>query len=118
MPDLEYQPDDAYFDTMARHARTHWWYVARRSLVEQALMQYEVPPGVVLDVGCGTGDNMDMLSRATGAPTLGTDLSRYALRHAVRGEGGGMRTVVALAEHLPVASGVCALVASSGRRAA
>ncbi len=112
MPDLDYQPDDAYFDTMARHARTHWWYEGRRTLVQRALEAQPVPPGVVLDVGCGTGDNMEMLTAATGAPTLGTDLSRYALQHAMRGAGGGVRTLVALAEHLPVASGVCALVSS------
>ena len=112
MPDLDHQPDATYFDTMARHARTHWWYEGRRALVRDALARFEVPPGVVLDVGCGTGDNMEMLSSAVGAPAFGTDLSAYALHHAVRGGEGGVRTVVALAEDLPVASGVCGLVAS------
>lgn len=112
MQDLDHQPDAAYFDTMARHARTHWWYEGRRSLVRSTLDRFDIPRGFVLDVGCGTGDNMEMLSEATGAPTLGSDLSAYALQHAVRGSGGGVRTVVALAEHLPVASGVCGLVAS------
>jgi SAM-dependent methyltransferase len=107
MPDLEYQPDAAYFDTMARHARTHWWYEARRSLVREALQRSDIPDGVVLDVGCGTGDNMDMLADVAGAAVVGTDLSAYALRHAARG-----RTEVALAESLPVPSEVCGLVSS------
>lgn len=112
MPDLEHQPDAAYFDTMARHARTHWWYDGRRELVGRTLDRFDVPQGFVLDVGCGTGDNLEMLSDAARAPALGTDLSAYALRHAVRGSNGGVRTVVALAEDLPVATGVCGLVAS------
>jgi SAM-dependent methyltransferase len=116
MADLEHQPDAAYFDTMARHARTHWWYEGRRTLVRRTLDRFEVPPGFVLDVGCGTGDNLEMLTEATGAAALGTDLSAYALQHAIpRGERGAVdsvRTVVALAEDLPVATGVCGLVTS------
>jgi SAM-dependent methyltransferase len=38
---------------------------------------------------------------------VGTDLSAHALRYAARG-----RTGIALAEHLPVATGMCGLVAS------
>jgi SAM-dependent methyltransferase len=107
MPDLEYQPDAAYFDTMARHARSHWWYEGRRSLVYETLRRFEIPAGVVLDVGCGTGDNMEMLADVAGAAVVGTDLSAYALRHAVRG-----RTEIALAEDLPVPTGACGLIAS------
>jgi SAM-dependent methyltransferase len=112
MPNIDHQPDAAYFDTMARHARTHWWYEGRRALVRSTLDRFDVPDGFVLDVGCGTGDNLSMLMDATSAPAMGTDLSTYALQHARRGSDGGVRTVVALAEALPVASGVCGLVAS------
>jgi SAM-dependent methyltransferase len=107
MPDLDYQPDAAYFDTMARHARTHWWYEGRRALVRETLRRFEVPDGPVLDVGCGTGDNLAMLADVTGRRVVGTDLSAYALRHAARGG-----SVIALAEDLPVASGMCGLVTS------
>jgi len=107
MPDLDYQPDAAYFATMARHARTHWWYVGRRALVQETLRRLDIPPGVALDVGCGTGDNMDAIALAAGRPVVGTDLSVHALQHATRGH-----TLIALAEGLPVASGRCGLVAS------
>lgn len=112
MTGIDHQPDAAYFDTMARHARSHWWYVGRRTLVEQTLARFEAPPGLVLDVGCGTGDNLDMLTRAAGAPAIGTDLSVYALQHARKGPQGGVRTVVALAEALPFATETCGLLAS------
>ncbi|HEV3225956.1 MAG TPA: class I SAM-dependent methyltransferase [Acidimicrobiales bacterium] len=110
--DHGHQPDAAYFETMARHARTHWWYEGRRALVHEALASATIPPGLVLDVGCGTGDNLDMLSAATGRAALGTDLSTDALQHARRGPAGGVRTVIALAEALPVADEVCGLVTS------
>ena len=112
MTTVDHQPDTAYFDTMARHARTHWWYESRRALVEESLARCNVPPGLVLDVGCGTGDNLDMLTRATGAPAIGTDLSRYALQHARRGPRGDVRTVVARAEALPFADDACGLLTS------
>ena len=112
MTTIDHQPDAAYFDTMARHARTHWWYVGRRALVEETLSRFAVPAGLVLDVGCGTGDNLEMLTRAAGASAVGTDLSPYALQHARRGPQGGIRTAVARAEALPFASEVCGLVAS------
>jgi SAM-dependent methyltransferase len=110
--DVDDQPTSAYFDTMARHARTHWWYRGRRDLVHAALARHQAPDGVVLDVGCGTGSNLEMLATATGRTALGTDLSSQALSHAGCGPGGGVRTAVALAEHLPLPDGVCGLVAS------
>jgi len=112
MTTIDHQPDAAYFDTMARHARTHWWYEGRRALVASTLAAVDIPPGLVVDVGCGTGDNLDMLTQATGAPAIGTDLSTYALQHARRGPGGGIRTVVARAESLPFVDGVCGLLTS------
>ena len=107
MPDLDYQPDDAYFDTMARHARTHWWYEGRRELVRETLRTFSIPAGLALDVGCGTGDNIEMLADVAGTAVVGTDLSAYALRYAVHG-----RTAIAFAEDLPVRSGACGLLAS------
>ena len=107
MPDLEYQPDADYFEVMARHARTHWWYQGRRALVRDTLRRFVVPAGHVLDVGCGTGDNMQMLEEVSGVAVVGTDLSTHALYHAARG-----RTEIALAEDLPVASETCGLVTS------
>jgi SAM-dependent methyltransferase len=107
MPDRDFQPDAAYFDTMARHARTHWWYEGRRELVRESLDRFPMPEGLVLDVGCGTGDNMPMLAEVTGRAVVGTDLSLDALHHATRGH-----TAIAFAEELPVPIGACGLVTS------
>ena len=55
--------DRAVFDRMAEHDQVHWWYVARRRILA-ALIAREVafPEGArILEIGCGTGHNFEML---------------------------------------------------------
>ena len=81
------QPDVHYFDVMAEQARTHWWYEGRRHLVAD-LLGGRLPAGArVVDVGCGTGDNLAMLEAVGGGPVLGIELSEYAVAHAPRSAG-------------------------------
>ncbi len=110
MTGLEHQPDDAYFDVMAEQARSHWWYEGRRALVQEVLSG--LARGVIVDVGCGTGDNLPLFDRLSGRASIGFELSRYAVRRAPMGPGGGTRVGVAVAEQLPVASGVADVVTS------
>lgn len=60
----------------------YWWFVARRSLVEEIVTSEtnrdgDRPPRL-LDVGCGTGSNLAVFGRKTDA--VGVDLSSEALR--------------------------------------
>jgi len=104
--------DEHYFDVMATQAQGHWWYRARRALVAD-LLAGEVRPGAtVIDVGCGTGDNLGALDDAVARPVVGVELSEYAVRHAPRAPGGGVRVGVARAEHLPFPAGCADLVTS------
>lgn len=51
------------YDLMERQEATHWWFVARRKIVS-ALIAREVPltsSSRILEAGCGTGGNLDML---------------------------------------------------------
>ena len=69
------QPPAAYFDTMAAHAGDHWWYRARRELVAQLLQGRLCGGGTALDIGCGTGEVVDLLVRLGASLAAGTDLS-------------------------------------------
>jgi SAM-dependent methyltransferase len=55
----------AVFDRMAEQDQVHWWYVARRKILAD-LIEREVPlpaDARLLEIGCGTGHNLDMLGR-------------------------------------------------------
>lgn len=95
------QPDAEYFACMAATAGGHWWYVARRNLIGDALGGRLPAATTALDVGTGTGEFCATLA-AMGADTVvGTELNTDALATA----GAARRPVVrALAEALPVAN--------------
>jgi SAM-dependent methyltransferase len=61
--------------------QSHWWYVGRRRIitgfVEQICRQVTDRPPRILDVGCGTGANLMMLSKYGQAE--GVDVSEDAL---------------------------------------
>lgn len=41
----------------------HWWFVARRSIIEQVISQLNLPADAeIFEAGCGTGGNLAMLS--------------------------------------------------------
>lgn len=56
--------DRIVYDRMAAHDSTHWWYRARRDILSDYLTRYgKVPSGArILEIGCGTGHNLPMLS--------------------------------------------------------
>jgi len=104
--------DERYFDVMVEQARDHWWYRARRALVA-GLLAGELAPGArVVDVGCGTGDNLGALDDVAGRTVAGVELSEYAVRHAPPAAAGGVRAGVARAEHLPFPTGCADLITS------
>ena len=61
--------------------QSHWWYIGRRRIlagfVEQICRQVKDRPARILDVGCGTGANLLMLSKYGQAE--GVDVSEDAL---------------------------------------
>ncbi len=55
----------AVFDRMAELDSRHWWFVARRRILSE-LIHREVPlpaDARILEIGCGTGHNFEMLGR-------------------------------------------------------
>jgi len=57
--------DRVVYDRMAAHDSTHWWYRARRDILSDYLDRYgDLPADArILEIGCGTGHNLPMLSR-------------------------------------------------------
>lgn len=57
--------DRAVFDRMAELDQNHWWFTARRRILAAVIERVVRPPknALILEVGAGTGHNLDMLSR-------------------------------------------------------
>ena len=51
------------FDRMAELDSVHWWYVARRRILSEIIRRQVRPPADarILEIGCGTGHNLEML---------------------------------------------------------
>ena len=67
------------YDIQKRVEGFHWWFSVRRKLLKSILPSLPLPLGfLALDVGCGTGSNLELL-RAEGVNVVGLDNSLYAL---------------------------------------
>ena len=92
---------------MDRVEDSHWWFVGRRAILEtfmrgmvanaDADRNVRVPPRI-LDIGCGTGANLEMLAQFGSAE--GVDVSDDALEFCRRK---GLKVQKGLAESLPYA---------------
>ena len=86
---------------MYRAEESHWWFVGRRkilsSFVERIVTNLPREQPRILDVGCGTGANLEMLSQFGSAE--GVDVSAEALEFC---QARGLKNVRrGEAEHLP-----------------
>ena len=52
------------FERMAELDSSHWWFVARRAILKSVIERIVRPPknAQILELGCGTGHNLAMLS--------------------------------------------------------
>lgn len=54
---------EAYLE-MSQTEATHWWFVGRRAILASMIEKLNLPANAkILEVGCGTGGNLDMLAR-------------------------------------------------------
>ncbi len=55
--------DRAVFDRMAELDQHHWWFTARRRILSSVIRRIVRPPAGarILELGCGTGHNLDTL---------------------------------------------------------
>ncbi len=88
------------YEILNRVENTHWWFVGRRSILESILSEmaeeFSSKDLKILDVGCGTGANLQMLSKFGNAE--GVDVSEQAIRFCREK---GLKVRFGLAEELP-----------------
>ena len=55
--------DRAVFERMAALEEKHWWFAARRNIIQAILSRCATLPDAprILEAGCGTGGNLDLL---------------------------------------------------------
>lgn len=69
----------AYID-MDKTESKHWWFLARRSIISQTIKDLNLPENAkILEVGCGTGGNLEMLSKFGEVSALDMDITAIAL---------------------------------------
>ena len=73
--------EQAAFDRMRELQDHHWWFEARRRILEDLISELKPPRSArILEVGCGPGGNLPMLSRF--GEVTGLEPDAGARRHA------------------------------------
>jgi len=53
----------AIYSQMAYLEKKHWWFTARRKIIDTYIQQFDLPADAqILEAGCGTGGNLAMLA--------------------------------------------------------
>lgn len=91
--------DLAEYSKMHKFEEEYWWFKGRRDLILESvrILVEDLPAGRILDVGCGTGLNLKILSKYGHA--YGLDFSNEALRFSR--SRGDLPLIKASADKLP-----------------
>jgi SAM-dependent methyltransferase len=105
--------DTDYYTTLDSVQERHWWYTARRSILEKVLQRVHsegVPKGTLYDLGCGVGANLPVLEKF--GPTVGVDMSAEAIDFCRRrGRSNVAQANLNLLEGIPDGSGSVVVLA-------
>jgi SAM-dependent methyltransferase len=73
--------DRVIYDRMAEHDSRHWWYRARRKVLARLITRaIPVPASArILEIGCGTGHNLEMLGQFGHVDAIEVDPASRAL---------------------------------------
>lgn len=72
--------DPAAYIEMAEVESRHWWFVGRRAVLTSTIGQLKLPSHArILEVGCGTGGNLEMLAGFGSVSAFEMDAPAYAV---------------------------------------
>ena len=70
--------ENKIFDDMFSVETQHWWFVARRKIIENVINNLNLDKNdSIFDAGCGTGDNLSMLSKYGNVVAMERDSNAY-----------------------------------------
>ena len=73
--------ENKIFQKMLKLESSHWWFVARRKIIQKAINNLDLPRNIrILDAGCGNGDNLSLLS--TFGDLVAFEKNEYAIKTA------------------------------------
>ncbi len=71
--------ENEIFDEMYKVETQHWWFVARRKLIEAVIQKLELgKDSLIMDAGCGNGDNLAFLSKYGAVVAMERDANAFA----------------------------------------
>jgi SAM-dependent methyltransferase len=74
--------DPRFYKQLRAIERTHWWFAGRRQVLLGVLGRLDVRAAMILDAGCGTGTNLDLLRAHFAESTIhGIDIEAEPLRY-------------------------------------
>jgi 2-polyprenyl-3-methyl-5-hydroxy-6-metoxy-1,4-benzoquinol methylase len=74
------QMDDAVYEEMNRLEENYWWFVARRKIIETVIRKTVSNSDLkILEIGCGTGGNLPMLSKFGSGKAIEMNISALNL---------------------------------------
>ena len=101
--------DARIYAEMAALEQRHWWFAARRKILDQLISALPLPADAqILEAGCGTGGNLAMLARH--GRVYGMEANAQALELAVA-KGAGQIAAGRLPDAIPFANQMFDLIA-------
>ena len=78
--------DERVYQDMVKQQREHWWFRARRKIISNIIRKY-TPSNTprILEVGCGTGGNLLMLTKH--GHVFAIEMDRFAIKYAKQSTG-------------------------------
>jgi SAM-dependent methyltransferase len=73
--------DSSVYRLMDQTQQTHWWFAGRRAILRAIITQLGLPARArILEIGCGTGGNLPMLTQF--GTVFGVEMDDFALSRA------------------------------------